>query len=61
MAFQEFSKNYLNILTVLILEHHFIPSFPFWPAYFLYLNEALLESSGALTIFPLSPINGSSL
>ena len=43
MAFQEFSKNYLNISVDPLFQHFFVASFPVEPVIFcLDLNEALL-------------------
>ena len=65
MAFQEFYKNYLNILMVTLFEYtlfHILFLFPVWPVIFcLYLNETLSGSSGTSIISPLSSRNGSSL
>ena len=63
MAFQEFSKNSLNILIITIIYTSFILSFPSFQSVIscLYLNETQSGPSGISVKTPPLFINGSSL
>ena len=53
MAFQEFSKNYLDILMASVFKHSLVPSFRVWLVIFcVNLNEVLLLASTKSVIKP---------